>query len=210
MHHFEYYAERLPLELFVLLGNFLEEIISPLPSFVVLVPAGAAAEVRGAGVWYLVWLSVIAGVGRIVAAVILYVVARKSEQALLGNNRRFFGITHADVHKVSSHLGRSKLRDWAILFLMNGTPMFPTAVLSLVCGFIHVPFRLFVGATFLGSVVNAFVYIALGYAGLKGAEQLQQLEEIGLALSILLFLIVVLIVWGWRKKHPRQGQNPDK
>lgn len=203
MQHFEYYTEHMPLELFVLLGNFLEELVSPLPSFLVLVPAGAAAEVQGRGIFYLAFLSVLAGVGRILAAMVLYGVARKSEEALFRSDRRLFGISHADVAKLSAKLGRTPWRDWSILFLMNGTPMFPTAPLSLACGFIKVPFRLFVTSTFFGSIVNAFIYIALGYAGFKGAEQLERLETAGTIASVLLVVVLVILFVRWRRKRKR-------
>lgn len=201
MEHFEYYTEHMPLELFVLLGNFLEEIISPLPSFVVLIPAGAAAEVQGRGVWALVWLAVIAGFGRVLAAMILYNVARKSEEALLKSNRRFFGISHSDVTKLSSRLGRTPRRDWLILFLMNGTPMLPTAPLSLACGFLKIPFKMFVSATFLGSIVNGFIYMLLGYAGFKGTEQLERLEAAGYIATALLVLVITILIFRWQRKR---------
>lgn len=201
MQRFEYYTEHMPLELFVLLGNFLEELISPLPSFVILIPAGAAAEVQGRSIFYLILLAILAGVGRITAAIILYNIARKSEEALLKRDRRFFGISHADVSKLSNKLGRTPRRDWAILFLMNGTPMFPTAPLSLACGFIKVPFRMFATATFFGAIVNGFFYISLGYAGFKGAEQLERLETAGTVATILLVLVIAILVFRWQKKR---------
>ena len=74
----------------MLIGAFLEEIVSPIPSFVVLIPAGAAAEVQGVGLWYLVPLGLIGATGRVLASIILYAVADKAEDWLFGKGRRFF------------------------------------------------------------------------------------------------------------------------
>lgn len=211
MQQFEYYAEHLTLELFVVLGNFLEEIVSPLPSFIVLVPAGAAAAVQSRSILSLIGLAVLAGCGRIVAAVILYAIAWKSEEKLLSKNRKFFGIRHRDVAKLRKKLGRTPGRDWAILFLMNGTPMFPTAPLSLACGFIKLPFGTFVSATFLGAIVNAFVYLLLGYTGIRTVEQLQHDETTtGLVMLGLVLLVGVIVFIRWRKLRARTAMQNRK
>jgi len=86
---------QLPLELFVFLGSFTEELISPIPSFVVMIPAGAAAQVQNLGWWYLIPLALIGASGRVLASMILYTVADRAEDWLFGKKgRRFFGVTH--------------------------------------------------------------------------------------------------------------------
>lgn len=199
---FERYAEQLPLELFVFFGAFLEEAISPIPSFVVLIPAGAAAEVQASGWWYLLVLALIAACGRILASIMLYTLADKGEDWLFGKGRRLFGVSHRQLERFGERFSGSK-RDWITLFALNAIPMLPTSILSLACGFVKINFRLFVTATFIGTTINAIIYLSIGYAGIQAAAALQDLE---LAFQIIAIL-VVLVFGGWflyfRKKRGR-------
>jgi membrane protein DedA with SNARE-associated domain len=189
---FEEYAERLPLELFVLIGSFVEEVISPIPSFVVMIPAGAAAQVQGVGWAYLLVLGLLGGLGRMVGSIVLYVLADKAEDWLFAKGRSFFGITHKQMERFGKRFS-GRPRDFTALVLLNAVPVIPTALLSLTCGFIKINFRMFVLATFFGATVNAVFYMSIGYAGLQIVEQLSSLE-LTLQIMALLFFAALL---GW-------------
>jgi membrane protein DedA with SNARE-associated domain len=164
----------------------------------VLVPAGAVAEAQGRGVWYLLVLIVCSAFGRIAGASVLYWLADKFEDRLLSNGRHFLGVSHKEIERFGQRLGKAGKRDWILLFLMNAVPIFPGAVTSLACGFIKVRFRMFVLCTFFGTMVNALIYLSLGYTGFKVAEALRGIE-IGTQI-VLGLLILLVIVWFWRKK----------
>lgn len=201
---FDRYAEQVPLELFVLIGTFVEELFSPIPSFAVLVPAGAVAEARAAGIWYLAGLVVLSAIGRIGGAAILYWLADTFEDRLFGQGRRFFGISHTELERFGQRLGRGK-RDWAALFLMNAMPVFPGGVLSLTCGFIKVRYRMFLACTFFGTMINAIIYLSIGYAGLKAAEAVRNIE---IASQIVIGLAIAgVVIW---IIHKRKARPPIK
>lgn len=187
----------------MLIGAFLEEIVSPIPSFVVLIPAGAAAEVQGVGLWYLVPLGLIGATGRVLASIILYAVADKAEDWLFGKGRRFFGVTHKKLEGYGQRFSGTS-RDFIVLFLLNAIPVLPTSLLSLTCGFIKIRFRLFVAATFFGSAVNAVIYMAIGYAGIQAAASLQYFDMAFQVVAVL--LAISLISWAvyyWDKRRGR-------
>jgi membrane protein DedA with SNARE-associated domain len=171
----------------VFAGAFLEEIVSPIPSFVVMIPAGAAAQIQGVGWWYLVPLAFIGAAGRLLASVILYFIADKAEDWLLSKGRRFFGVTHRQLEGYGQRLSGTP-RDFTVLFLLNAVPVIPTSLLSLTCGFIKVRFRLFVGATFFGSAVNAAIYMGIGYAGLQAVTGLESVQAVLQAIGLLLLV----------------------
>lgn len=201
---FDRYAEQMPLELFVLIGTFIEELFSPIPSFVVLVPAGAVAEAQGRAGWYLLVLMLFSAIGRIIGAIILYWLADTFEDRLLAKGRRFFGISHTEIERFGSRLGRAGHRDWIVLFLMTAIPIFPGAVLSLACGFLRVKFRMFVACTFFGTMVNALIYLVIGYAGFRTAETLRNIE-IATQVAVGLCLLVAGI---WlMKRHTRNKRR---
>lgn len=185
----------------MLIGSFIEEVISPIPSFVVMIPAGAAAQVQGVPLWYLGVLGLLGGVGRLLGSIILYFLADKAEDWLLGDGRRFFGISHQQMERLGTRLSGRK-RDFTVLFLLNALPVLPTALLSLTCGFIKINFRMFVVATFSGAALNAVFYMAIGYAGVHAVEQFRGYEQglqIG-ALVILLGLIGGFIYYRTKKR----------
>lgn len=190
----------LPIEIFVLVGSFLEETLSPIPSFVVLLPAGILAHQQSLGIAYLLVLACLAALGRLAGALILYALANKLEAALLGKNRRFFGISHSSITATSTHLEKTK-HAGTVLFLMNALPIFPTAVLSITCGFIKIPLKMFVIATAFGSVVNAFLYMLAAYTGWQVIGHIENLE-----LATQLLVVVLLIgmgAWLIRRRRNR-------
>jgi membrane protein DedA with SNARE-associated domain len=187
--------------LFVFVGTFIEELISPIPSFLVLIPSGAAAEARHASIGYLLLLMILSACGRIIAALILYWLADKFEDKLLANGRRFFGVSHKEIERVGQRLGKARKRDWIILFLMNAVPIFPTAALSVTCGFLKVRMKLFMLCTFFGTMVNSLIYMLIGYGGFKAATALNSIE---LASQVVLGLAMMAgVVWLVRARRRR-------
>lgn len=201
----ERFIEQVPLELFVFVGCFLEEVFSPIPSFVVLIPAGAAALVQGISWWYLPVLALIGASGRVLGSLILYFIADKSEDWLFGGGRRWFGVSHKQIESVGRRFSGSG-RDFLALYLLNAVPVLPTSLLSLTCGFIKINLRTFVIATFLGSATNALFYMSLGYVGFTAAAQLRELD---VALQIAAgAIIIVLVAWIlYRKNKKRKGRT---
>jgi membrane protein DedA with SNARE-associated domain len=197
---FEQFAGQLPLELFVLVGCFIEEIISPIPSFVVLIPAGAAAQVQGISWWYLPVLAFIGAAGRLLASLILYFIADKGKDWLFSSGRRIFGVTHQQLERFGKRFSGSN-RDLMVLFALNAIPVLPTSLLSLACGFIKVDFRFFVIATYFGSAVNAIFSMSIGYAGFQVADNLRHLELAGQIAVVV--LLIGLIVWYLRHRRKR-------
>jgi membrane protein DedA with SNARE-associated domain len=166
----------------------------------ILVPAGAAAEAQGLAPWYLLVLVVLSALGRIAGASILYWLADKFEDRLLTSpGRRFFGISHKQIEQFGQRLGRAGHRDWIVLFLMNALPIFPAAVLSLACGFVKVHFRMFLACTFFGTMVNALIYLAIGYAGFRTAEALRNIEIA--TQVVMVVLLVAIVAWVIRKRR---------
>lgn len=181
----------------MVVGTFIEEVFSPIPAFAVLIPAGAAAQVQGVAPWYIVLLALLAGVGRVCGAAIVYWLADKFEDLLFNRGRPFFGATHKDVEQLGKKLTGKPARDWALLFLMNAIPIFPGAFLSLACGFIKVRFDLFITGTFVGTTISAAFFLYLGYLGVKTLAQLNNLE---LATQIVGIIIgIALLVWVFKK-----------
>lgn len=182
----------------------MEEAISPIPSFIVLIPAGATALAQGLGWWYLPVLGLISSVGRILAAVLLYLLADKGEDLLFGKGRRFFGITHKQLEDFGAKFGRER-RGWWGLFALNAIPVLPTSFLSLACGFVKIDFKTFVTASFLGSAVNAVLYLSAGYYGLAAVSQLEGLNVFLQVLAALVMVVVVVWLVAYQKMRSKKS-----
>ena len=208
MDYFNQLLHTLPLELFVAVGTFIEEVISPIPSVIVLVPAGAAAEAQGAGWWSLLVLAVISGIARVAGGYIVYWLADKFEDVVFGQGRTFFGYTHKDIEGFAAKVGtqRGERHIWLILFAMNALPIFPGTVISAGSGFIKVRPRTFMTATFAGSVVNGLAYLYVGYAGMQVSGLLAQADRA--AQTAAAVVVVGLAIWmGWRYRARRRDMR---
>jgi membrane protein DedA with SNARE-associated domain len=194
IEYFEALARHLPVDMFVLVGTFIEEVISPIPSFVVLIPAGAVASAQSLPLWYLLWLAALCGAGRVAGGSLLYWLAYRLEGAIF-RKRTLFGVTRKKIDNLSKRLGdRRKIwRVWLILFTLHSLPVFPGTLLSAGSGFIKIEYRVFATATFFGSIVNALFYLLIGYTGIRATEYLHRFGALTDMLGLL--IILALVVW---------------
>lgn len=191
--------------MFVLVGTLFEEILSPIPSFMVLVPAGAVARVRDYTVWYLLILMIFSAIGRIIGSVILYSLARKLEHALLvKKRRRVFSVSHEQIQQLGRRLSKGGWRDWATLFTFNAIPVFPTSGLSLICGFLKVDFRMFAFCSFFGTMINALIFMSIGYAGIRVAETLHTIQLAGQLITGVFLIIALVLLVRYRQSRLRK------
>lgn len=165
---------------------------SPIPSFLVLVPAGAAILAQGQMWWYICVLAVIAAAGRAIGAFVLYFLADKLEDFVFRKKRSLLGVSHVQVERMGRTLAaKRKTSLWSWLFTINAVPIFPTTPVLLTAGFIKIPLKLFLTATFCGSIFNALFYLFIGYFGLSTTWLL---DSIGIGTNVL--LIGCLIAFG--------------
>ncbi len=188
------------------IGTFIEELVSPIPSFVVMVPAGVAAQAQGGSLWFLLWLSLISGVARIIAGTILYVLADKLEDVIFAKGRSFFGITHKKVEGFGKQLSSKHAKHtWLALFAVSALPFLPTATLSLTCGFVKIRYKTFATANFLGSIFNSMFYLYVGYFGLEAAKLISKLELAGqVTAGVAIMAVVAWLLW--RKYGGKRGR----
>lgn len=203
----EYLITIMPLELFVFIGTCIDEIISPIPAFLVLIPAGIAAHVQLLPLWYLSILAILSGFARTVSGYILYFFADKLEDVVFARGRKLFGYSHKEIEEYGRKLNeKSRTKSWLLLFTMHAMPVFPGTLLSLGSGFIRLPLSIFMSATFFGSTVVAGFFLYLGYSGVQTAELLKRLDTTSQIITGV--VIALLIAWiGWRYTKYKQRQK---
>lgn len=195
-------ATKVPLEVFVLLGSLIEEIIAPIPSPSILTLAGSIALSQEKTILFLVWLAILGSVGKTLGGLVLYWIGDKAEDIISHKWGKFFGISHKHIEHLGSKFHKGH-RDILLLTFLRALPIFPSAPISIGSGVIKLPIKVYLLGTFLGTIVRGFIYIYLGYTGvelLKGlSTQLDQTETlIQIAIVLILLLIIAYSYW---KRH---------
>jgi membrane protein DedA with SNARE-associated domain len=171
----------MPLPLFTAVAAFIEEVIAPIPSPLVMTLAGSLAASAGHPVVYLGLLALVGGIAKTIGSWVVYVLADLGEDIVLGRFGKYLGISHVEVEAFGQHLkGR---RDGLVIFLLRAIPIIPTAPVSLVAGLIKIHLRTYLIYTFLGTLVRNVLYLYFGYTSLQAAASLSEgfesLETIG-------------------------------
>lgn len=185
------YAGILPLPVFAAVASFAEEIVAPIPSGPVMLVMGSLAAVQGYALPALAGLAVTAAAGKLAGALVVYVVADKAEDVILTRFAKFFGITHAQIESFGNRLGNG-WKDYVLLTLLRALPFVPSAVISAGSGLLKVRLRLFVVATFLGSILRDFAFLYVGFIGLESATML--VSQFDTAESLLQAAIVAGVI----------------
>ncbi|HET9411421.1 MAG TPA: VTT domain-containing protein [Candidatus Saccharimonadales bacterium] len=188
------------------IGTFLEEVFSPIPSFIVLVPAGAVAQAQGQSLIYLMLLNVISCVARVIGGLLIYYLADKLEDIIFAKGRSFWGVTHKQMEQAGEQLKQKKgSQVWLALFAMHAVPVFPSAMLSLAAGFIKVDLKTFVTSLFLGSIVSTPFYLGIGYFGLQSAALFDSLEKLTYIIAAL--CVIAIALFAWKTTYNRKKRN---
>lgn len=201
-------AAVLPLELFVFIGSFLEEIIAPIPSVLITTLAGSLAEAAGYGWIGIAWLAILAAIGKSIGCTLLYIVGDKAEDVIMTRFGPALGITHAEVERVGRYF-TGGLRDYAILITIRALPLSPSLPISVGAGIIKMPFALYNVGTLIGNLLRSILFLAVGYTGfaayqslLESADSLSSLIQIGLAV-----LLAGFILWIYYLRRVRERRT---
>jgi membrane protein DedA with SNARE-associated domain len=206
-HLIREYALEVPLEWFVLIGSFVEEVVSPIPSALIMGTAGSLALMQGAAPIYLVFLVLFGNIGKALGSWIYYFLGDRLEDLLIKRITRVFGVQHEEIENIGKRFTGHHWKDGGALFIIRAMPFMPTTPVSIAAGIIKMDKRIFLLATYLGNVVKDLVYISIGYAGLAKLHTLWREiipvkagVDVLVAIGIVVFLVLLYI-------HRGRGQR---
>jgi len=192
-----------PIEVFVFVGSLVEELISPIPSTLIMGTAGSIANASEHAVVFLFWLSLVGNMGKIIGSVFYYVLGDKLEDVVVRKFGKYLGVTHRQVEGLGKRFS-GHWRDGVTLFSLRLLPFMPTTPVSLACGIIRMPMRTFVVATFTGNFIKDFFYLLIGYMGLAAIRELfHRAAGIRYYVDIAIFfgfVFFLFLLWYHRKK----------
>ena len=158
-------AYTIPLDVFAFIGSFMEEIIAPIPSPLVMTTAGTLAHTQNHTLLYLFWLALMASFGKTIASWLYYVLADKTEDLILTRYGKFIGVSHNEIESIGKHFNGT-WKDDVILLVVRALPIMPTSLISVMCGFIKLNMRTYLQSTFIGYFIRSFIFLYLGYTGM--------------------------------------------
>ncbi len=165
------FATVMPLPAFAFLASFVEEIVAPIPSGPVMLVMGSLAQIQGYTLFLLFVLTVIAALGKLAGSLVVYVIADKTEDVVLGRFARFFGVTHTQIESFGARFGKG-WKDYVLLTVLRILPFVPSVLVSFGAGALKLPLRLYIISTLIGSIIRDAFFLYLGYAGITAAGQL--------------------------------------
>jgi membrane protein DedA with SNARE-associated domain len=189
-HSLSSLIEAIPLELFAFIASFIEEVIAPIPSAGVLVLTGSFAAVQGRTVLELIPLVMIAAAGKALGAIIVYFFAEKISHFVFRSFGKWFKVSSEEITELGRRITGTP-RDYLILTACRALPIIPSSAMSVGCGVLKIPFRLFMISTIIGTIIRDSVFI---YAGYTGADFLKRLTESSVSIESYIQLGIVSFV----------------
>jgi membrane protein DedA with SNARE-associated domain len=187
------YIHALPLELFVFVASFIEEVVAPIPSPTVMVLSGSVAAIQDYTIFGLIVIAIIGAIGKTVGAIIVYFIADKAEDVVIGRFGAYFGVAREDIENLGKKL-QGGLRDYTVLTVLRALPIMPSSIVSVGCGVLKIPLRLYIVATFIGTILRDGVYLLVGYLGIdmltslvKQSSHIESYVEIAILVIVFLF-----------------------
>lgn len=198
-------ADIVPLEVYVALGTFVEEVLAPIPSPVIMTLAGSLAAASSTTVWYLMVLGLIGAATKTFASLLLYWIGDKAEDFLVNRFGKYVGVSNKEIEKIGRQFNGNN-RDVVVLILARAVPIMPTSPVSVVCGVIKMDLKKYVLGTFIGTWIRGMMYLLLGYYSVDSLEKINQglmnmesLVQIGLVGIIGLVFVMMFYKRGKQK-----------
>jgi len=179
----------------IFIGMFLESTVVPLPSEVIMIPAGMSAALNGKTNIY---LAIIAGVlGNVCGAIFSYYLASSLGRSILFYIGKYFFVKPATIIKIETFFKNHGPISILIGRLLPGFRHF----ISLFAGIAKMDFRLFLLYTTIGSTIWTTTIAALGYFIGENQETIKGfLHTVIIALVVFCTLAIGLYIFFHRRK----------
>jgi membrane protein DedA with SNARE-associated domain len=182
----------LPLEIFVFVASFIEEVFAPIPSMAVLLLTGSFALVKDYTLLDLIPLAIIAALGKTIGAIIVYYISDKVGEATIKKFGGAFAVSHADIKNFGKKI-TGTTRDYLLLIIFRALPIVPSAVVSIGCGVMKIEFKLYLITTLIGTIIRDSIFLYVGYTGTQLLSKLATDSATIESITQIIVLILVLI-----------------
>ncbi|HRH94216.1 MAG TPA: VTT domain-containing protein [Candidatus Peribacteria bacterium] len=194
-------AGQVPLELFALLGGFVEEIVAPIPSPVIATLVGSIAAAQSYTWPEVALVCAIGCIGKTLGAWVFYAIGYVFEGVVVSRYGKYIGVSHSEIEQFGRRF-TGGWKDAVVLFLIRSIPMMPSTPVTLACGIVRLRTRTFLITTYLGFFVREMFFVVLGYSGVAATSLLAGINSAESAINGLIALAIFIgIAWlYWRRR----------
>ncbi|MFQ5920294.1 MAG: DedA family protein [Thermoplasmata archaeon] len=188
----------------IFLAMVIEGVLAPIPSAVILPPAGLLAR---EGIFFLPFVILVATAGATVGSLGAYAIGRFLGRPFLVKYGRVFRFEERHVDQVDSWFRRWGV--WAV-FLANSFTGF-RSIISFPAGFSRMALRAFLPFTFLGALVWTTVLVTAGFfLGPAAIDLARGLENFDMyVLAALGAVLVGYLAYRWWRRNRRALGEPQ-
>jgi membrane protein DedA with SNARE-associated domain len=179
----------------VFIGTFLEEIIAPIPSALVIMGASfflmQNVPLSLENFWNLfIYIVIPATIGLTLGSLFVYLLTYFIGKPVIDRTGKYLGISWDDIKKADRL--RENYADMLLLFILRAVPIIPSVAINAFCGLIKFEFKRYIIATVSGTLVRATI---LGFIGWQFGSFYQKIaQDISNLEQIVVILIIVAIV----------------
>lgn len=192
-------SDKMDVLTFAFFGSLIEEVISPIPSPLIMTAAGSLAFAQGKALWFLLLVAIFGSVAKTLGSLVLYWIGDKGEDIAVKRFGRFFGLTHERVESFGKKIGEKK-QSLPTLLLLRSIPFVPSSIVSVGSGIFRLPIKLCMVATFFGTIVRESFFLYAGYSGIQayqdvvsGASSAENMVQFGAGVVVCIVLIVLFV-----------------
>ncbi len=195
----------------VFLAAFVEEVVAPLPSPLVMTASGFfLLEGPFSLDLFLVLILLVAipyAIGVTLGSFILYGLLYHFGETAVRSWGRWFGISWKEVETFQGRLRRTRWDDISLLFF-RVVPLIPSAALAAASGFVRMPIIRYTFITLIGVSIRAALFATLGWYA--GSAYYQYAEQVAEFESIATFIFVGVCIAGVAylifRAHRKRGE----
>lgn len=203
-------AISIPVVPFSFIASLIEEVVSPIPSPLVMGTVGSILSARDVVPWYIfAGVLLAATVGKVLGYWGIYTVADKLEDLFMKTFGKKIGVSHEQIESIGKLFSGTKRDDWFI-FIVRFLPVLPSAPITITAGVIKLPLKGFLIASFFGTGLRNVMYLSIGYVAwgsirdfFLGIEQHGGWIQIG----VLVFLGTIIL---WAVRQRGKGKFVDR
>jgi len=193
----------------VFLAAFLEEVIAPVPSPVIIMLAGITflSDTSGLELIYklLFYIVLPTSLGIVIGSLVIYYLAYYLGKPFVKTWGKWLFISWDDIEKIEKKYRKDRL-DSGLIFILRSIPVVPSVAIATFAGLTRIPVRVYVIYSFLGTLIRTTILGLIGWkAGeiyLYYAKQIDKYEK-----WIFLLLIIFVIVFIFYRIYKKKKQN---
>ena len=162
-------AQKVDPALFVFIGSFVEEIVAPIPSPLIMATTAALAHSLQLPWLEILWILIVAAGSKTLSSLLVYWLAFESEHLLVGRFGKYVGLSTEMIEGVGRWVGKGYW-DELVLLLLRSLPIVPSIVVSAACGVFKIDLRTYLWTTFVGTFIRNGIFFSILYFGWSQAE----------------------------------------